>query len=448
MKDKKVIRTLTDIINIGLIFLGSMIMLAFSSENNGDMIVSVFAVVICSMSLAIFVIDFIAAFESAEATFHSTVIALFFLLFVLMSPDMCSFYVQLGFEPSTFVMDTLGYLSFAGMIISMSLFYRYTYRPKNGKRLHIISIIAVEVLAFIAYVILARFGLQHIVHMANIVAIVLWSVHLRIYTYRCDIDNLNFYATSIMTASAIGMQLINSLYYAHTVSSAEGWSIFYSWIIICCFCVIYFNTFLRYSKAALHLNEYKLQAERLKMKVLIGQIKPHFIFNSLTAVKSMYHSDTEEGDRALELFSDYLRESLAMIDSEVIPFEQELQNLSRYIDFINMSQEREFDVIYNIDVTDFSVPAFSLQPFIENAIKYSRVNEKADGCIIISTAYAENGIEVKITDNGVGFDTSRLKNGAHGIKNSCERFKLFLGIEPIVESQISVGTSIRIYIKD
>lgn len=75
------------------------------------------------------------------------------------------------------------------------------------------------------------------------------------------------------------------------------------------------------------------------MKVLVAQMKPHFIFNALTKIKSMYHTNLQEGDSTLELFSDYMRESLSLLDNEIVSFETELQNLARYVDFINTGRK-------------------------------------------------------------------------------------------------------------
>ena len=187
------------------------------------------------------------------------------------------------------------------------------------------------------------------------------------------------------------------------------------------------------------LNKCRLQNEQLKMKVLVGQINPHLIFNALTTIKSRYHGDMAAGDNALGLFSEYMRESLSLIDTEIIPFEHELKNISHHIDFINTSQVRPFNIIYSIDVTDFCVPAFSLQPFIENAVKYSKVNESEDGYIMISTMAEGELARIEISDNGVGFDTPSISKGAHGTNNSRERFRLLFDTEPVIQSREPSG---------
>lgn len=204
---------------------------------------------------------------------------------------------------------------------------------------------------------------------------------------------------------------------------------------------------LKTDKIASRAEECCRQNERLKMKILTGQIKPHFIFNALNIVKSGYHRNPNEGDRSLELLSRYLREIISSADAEIIPFEQELNNINEYVNFVNSSQTHSFNIIYNIDMTDFSVPVFSVQTFVENAVKYSRVNEIDGGYIMISSYAVDGIIELKISDNGVGFDTSRIEKGAHGISNACKRFNILLGTEPTVSGICGKGTEITIIIR-
>ena len=88
----------------------------------------------------------------------------------------------------------------------------------------------------------------------------------------------------------------------------------------------------------------------------------------------------------------------------------------------------------------------SIEPFIENSIKYSQIDKKEDGYIEISSLIDESFIIIKIIDNGVGFDTNAIKNTSHGINNSSMRFKILLHATTIVESQLNIGTTIIIKI--
>ena len=189
---------------------------------------------------------------------------------------------------------------------------------------------------------------------------------------------------------------------------------------------------------------YRARYESIKIDALQAQIKPHFVFNVLSSIKNLYHRDVESGDKAIDLFSRHLRAQVSAVNIDLIPLERELDNVQTYIELEGMRRETELNVVFDIEYSDFLIPALSLQPFIENAIKYSRIEEKPDGSITISSHRDDEGVLLEITDNGVGFDVSSIPSSSCGIRNSVERFRLLTGLSPRVESGIGEGTSIKI----
>lgn len=446
MKRKTAVRTLLIIANALLLSCGSVISVIRPSMDDKGALVSVFAVVMCGMMLIILIIECVTAVKVHDSSLHTAVIAFFLLLFMLFSPDMYGFFSKMGAHPPAELFDLLDQLFYTCAALSVAMFFRHTYRP-HGKKVRIAPMFAVGILCMGGYAALAPLKLQYIALACFVSTLAGWYAVMRYAAYRNGLDNTAFYFASAIYACVSGMQAVNAFYRSGLIAGCVGWSIIYFWLILICFCVIYLVYFLRNEGAALLLNKCRLQNEQLKMKVLVGQINPHLIFNALTTIKSRYHGDMAAGDNALGLFSEYMRESLSLIDTEIIPFEHELKNISHYIDFINTSQVRPFNIIYNIDVTDFCVPAFSLQPFIKNAVKCSKVNESEDGYIMISTMAEGELARIEISDNGVGFDTPSISKGAHGINNSRERFRLLFDTEPVIQSREPSGTKITITVK-
>lgn len=187
--------------------------------------------------------------------------------------------------------------------------------------------------------------------------------------------------------------------------------------------------------------------EIAKQQALRGQIKPHFIFNCLTAIEGTYHHSVEEGDHAMNLFAEHLRSDVDSMDENLIPFEEESKNVDHYLELENLRLEKKFQLLYDIDVVDFAVPPLSLQPLIENAVKYSRVNEKKEGYIFLRTKWnADKDILLEVEDNGVGFDPSGQNTHSQGLKNTAERFALILGASFSLFSAPGQGTRITIRI--
>lgn len=194
----------------------------------------------------------------------------------------------------------------------------------------------------------------------------------------------------------------------------------------------------------LRIKVLEAELEATRQKALLLQIKPHFVFNSLTAIRAQYRKDRDAGDAALESFAHYLRASIdAAGDKETIPFCDEVQNILRYFELQNLRADGALTLLLDIDETEFEVPALSLQPFVENAVKYAGTEKLEDGSITLSSARTEKGITVKITDNGLGFDPSSPRSGV-GIRNATERLLRVSNAAVEINSEKGLGTEITV----
>ncbi len=451
MKVRRVLRITSCIANVLLLCAGSVILLALAqfdivAEAESSISAGIISFIAVLLLFLFFIIEFVAMLCISDSTFHTAVLAMFLFLYAMFSRDMYAFYKLTGIPQMLLVGQLAQYFSFVGLEVSVLVYLRYDY-CKNGRKLPLYPIFLVAALSLILFIILYHSYSRIIVCFFFLFAAVFYYI---IINARCCIlssDNATFALTSAIFFACAGAQSANELNHAGFAPYIRGLTVTYLGVCILCFFGIYLAFFIRVSKKAGNAEDYKLQNERLKMKLLMEQIKPHFIFNALTAIKSRYHSDIAAGDNALDLFSEYMRKSLSLTDTEKIPFTAELQNIRYYIDFINTMRDDPFEIIFDIAVSDFYVPAFSLQPFVENAVKYSNVNKKEGGNITVSSAEDGGFIAVTISDNGDGFDVSALKEGAHGINNARERLELLLNADVRINSKISQGTQVHIRIK-
>ena len=105
-------------------------------------------------------------------------------------------------------------------------------------------------------------------------------------------------------------------------------------------------------------------------------------------------------------------------------------------------------VDYGVTDVDFSVPALTVQPLVENAIRHG-VRIRKEGIVTVSSRRTELCHEIVISDNGKGFDTDLLKtaDGTHiGVRNVRERLERMCGGTLAVESVIGEGTTVTIRI--
>lgn len=173
----------------------------------------------------------------------------------------------------------------------------------------------------------------------------------------------------------------------------------------------------------------------LEQKLLISQMNPHFIFNSLTAIQSfMYGSNPEEAGNYLSSFSRLVRLILESSRSQYIPIKQEIQTLKLYLMLQKLRFPDKFE--YDIDVDpiinngDFSVPPLLAQPFIENSIEHGILKLQGKGMIKVSFLLRDDLVNITVEDNGIGIDKSieinekkRLTHTSHATSITRERIK-------------------------
>ncbi len=233
----------------------------------------------------------------------------------------------------------------------------------------------------------------------------------------------------------IGLSIIEMMDYMDLITlTTYGHTSFYMIFIMIMTLAFYAHRLIFLNKMEKKSKDMEIEALKLKQEVLINQIKPHFVYNALSTIQSLYHKDVNQGDDGIILFSKYLRTNVDSIDSGMIDFCDELDNVINYIELVNLSLEQKFNLELEIEVEDFQLPILSLQPIIENALKYSQVNEKPDGYIKIFTRQLDNQIIISISNNGMPFDVSQIHSTSKGLNNVKSRLKEALNAEFLITS--------------
>ena len=196
-----------------------------------------------------------------------------------------------------------------------------------------------------------------------------------------------------------------------------------------------------------------MQKEKIKdaqISIMLSQIQPHFIYNSLSAISTLITIDPEKAQEALDNFTEYLRRNLSSLtDVKLIPFEDELMHIETYISLEKLRFDDRINVIYDLKTTDFSVPVLSIQPIVENAIKHGILKKVEGGTLKISTYEAEDSYVIVIEDNGVGFNNDDVKKeeNHYGIDNIKYRIKNMCNGSLDIKSVINKGTIATITLK-
>ena len=217
-----------------------------------------------------------------------------------------------------------------------------------------------------------------------------------------------------------------------------------SWltVVVVSSCLFYY-LWLHMQSAFAH--EQALEAEQ-RIQIMMSQIQPHFLFNTLSTIQALCRIDPEKASETTEKFGTYLRMNIDSISqSSLIPFRKELEHTRIYAD-IEMMRFPYIHISYDIKEDDFELPALSIQPMVENAIRHG-VRGRYNGSVKIMTRGEENEIVISVIDNGKGFDPEGTEEagGMHiGIRNVRERIEVLCGGSLEIESEPGKGSTVTI----
>ena len=188
------------------------------------------------------------------------------------------------------------------------------------------------------------------------------------------------------------------------------------------------------------------ELEAQKNALMLSQINPHFVYNTLSTVAAMCDTSPKLAKLLTIDFSRYLRHNLDTLTSEApIPFERELEHVECYLKIEQARFRERLNVIYSISCKDFSLPPLTVQPLVENAIKHGITRKAAGGTVKILTYEEEPCYVIEIIDDGVGFDAENTDSHV-GLRNVQSRIETMCRGSVFVKSTLDVGTRITIEI--
>ncbi len=190
--------------------------------------------------------------------------------------------------------------------------------------------------------------------------------------------------------------------------------------------------------------------QRARISIMLSQIQPHFLYNALCVIQDLCHGAAPEAERATVAFSRFLRGNLDSLNADKpIPFAQELEHTEYYLTLEGMRFGARLKVEYDIGASLFRVPAMTLQPIVENAVRYGVMQREAGGMIKISSAELEKNFVVTVEDDGVGFEPGQKHDDGRthiGIDNVRQRLREMCGGELKIASMPGAGTIATILI--
>ena len=205
---------------------------------------------------------------------------------------------------------------------------------------------------------------------------------------------------------------------------------------------------LQLAKKERLLRENERQLAESRIATMLSQIQPHFIYNTLGTIEYLCKHQPQTAARLVHDFSLYLRGNFSELDNpNPILLSREMEHVRHYID-IEKVRFRDMEIRLELHSSDFLLPALSVQPLVENAVKHGLMGLASGGTITVSSYETDEQYCVSVVDDGIGFDTAvPVEADKHvGIRNIRGRLQALCGGTLTVTSSPGKGTKALITI--
>lgn len=185
-----------------------------------------------------------------------------------------------------------------------------------------------------------------------------------------------------------------------------------------------------------------------RISTMMSQIRPHFVYNTLGSIEQLCMIDPLKAGNLVHNFAKYLRGNFGELDNpKPILMSQEMEHVHHYISIENV-RFPDMTFTFEMNSEDFHIPALTIQPIVENAIKHGLMKLPRGGTIHVVSYETDTDYCISVVDDGVGFDTSDLIDDRKhvGLRNIRERLKVMVNGKLEIESNVGVGTKVLVTI--
>lgn len=161
-----------------------------------------------------------------------------------------------------------------------------------------------------------------------------------------------------------------------------------------------------------------LSTKQLEYSILQSQINPHFLYNTLEAVRSQaMMAQYDELADIVETLSRYYRYCVSNKKNFVL-LEEELENIQNYFKIQQFRFDNRFRLTLSImdeSVYKAVIPKMTLQPLVENAVFHGMEQKKEGGVVNIKIHRSDQDIHIFVSDNGCGMPFERVMEINHSM---------------------------------
>ena len=144
----------------------------------------------------------------------------------------------------------------------------------------------------------------------------------------------------------------------------------------------------------------KAMLTQSEIKLLHAQVNPHFLFNALNTIKAVIRRDSEQASQLVQYLSTFFRKNLKR-PSEFVTLADEIEHVNAYlqIEKARFQSRLQVNIAIPQELSQQQLPAFTLQPIVENAIKHGTSQLLDTGRVAISARREGQHLMLEIEDN-------------------------------------------------
>ncbi|MCR5701430.1 MAG: histidine kinase [Lachnospiraceae bacterium] len=285
---------------------------------------------------------------------------------------------------------------------------------------------------------------------AYLIELILFAVGVIIYTllmgsasydYKQKEGRPLFVANLVLIVSAVIELLLYLSKYGHGINGKP--------IIVGC--TIYFVVMWMYGLKRAHYVEKVKESAGDDMAIkeqVIERINPNLLFASFQTLQNLIKKGSNLSVKMIYYISVYVRDNMLSLteQGEMIPFGDELEHMLAYLQ-LQKIRNRSFEFAIECKHKDFYVPRNTIEPMVENAVKYGIGGNNNTGNVVVRVYEREEGYAIQVIDDGIGFDAGKLKNtSATSLRNLFEILESKCEAKTEIISKEGKGTVITIII--
>jgi signal transduction histidine kinase len=245
-----------------------------------------------------------------------------------------------------------------------------------------------------------------------------------------------FLALSVL--HVLGMQLARLALFGYPASASWSWWVRLQsqylmnldWAMMTYFAIVGLSHAILYygdaQERTVRTAQLEAQLAEAQLRTLQAELHPHFLFNTLHAISALVHKDPEAADRMISRLSDLLRLTLDRTGVQMVPLEEEIEFLQKYLEIEQIRFRDRLDVRVGVapETLGATVPRLILQPLVENAIRHGIGPQLGAGVVEITAAADGRTLRLQVRDSGVGLTVGALAALEKGIGLSNTRARL------------------------